>query len=299
VYIMLKILLQPYPFQVSLRKHLILNFWIGCFIAFFLIAFQPFNTNLWHDDYKNWKLSGYGIVSFLMPTLWAWLLLTLSNPNEIEKKWTVWKELFFVLTTIVSIAFANMLYAVLLGGNQFGLSSFFGFLISVMMLGFFPVMANILLKFNRFKALNEKEALELDENLQYFQQKSPTELTLATTIENEQVELIAENEKDSICLVISDLVYIETADNYANIVFWKGSKLQKELLRGTLKRFEQQIGHPSVLRCHRSFIVNLAQVEHISGNAQGYRLSLKNQSDIIPVARNFGAIILERLKSKA
>jgi hypothetical protein len=295
---MFKILLQPYPFQVSLRKHLIHNFWIGCFIAFFLIVFQPFNTNLWHDEYKNLKLSGYGIVSFLMPSLLAWLLLTIKNPDEIEKKWTVWKEFFLVLTTIVSIAFGNMFYSVWVGGNEFGFSSFFGFLIAVMMLGFFPVMASILLKFNRFKALNEKEALELDENLQYFQQKNPTELTLATTTENEQIELIAENEKDTIYLIVSDLVYIETADNYANIVFWKGDKLQKELLRGTLKRFEQQIGHPSVLRCHRSFIVNLAQVEHISGNAQGYRLSLKNQSDIIPVARNFGSIILERLKSK-
>jgi hypothetical protein len=262
-----------------------------------LIIFQPFDTNLWRDDYKNIKLAGYGVVSFIMPTLLALFLLKIKNPEQLEKKWIVLHEIFFYLATVISIAFGNTLYSTLMTGGGFSLRSFLGFLAAVVLLGIFPIMAGILLKYNRYTALNKKDALILDENLIQFQQKKTDE---NQTVDDEKlgmIRLIAENEKDAIELIINDLVYIESADNYASIVFWKNNRIQKELLRGTLKRFESRIEHRSILRCHRSFIINLEHVKQISGNAQGYRLTLNNIEEIIPVARNYGAIILERLKS--
>jgi DNA-binding LytR/AlgR family response regulator len=51
------------------------------------------------------------------------------------------------------------------------------------------------------------------------------------------------------------------------------------------------------MRCHRAFIVNTKNVSHIEGNAAGYRLSLKSTENKIPVSRNYGPAITEKLKA--
>ena len=71
----------------------------------------------------------------------------------------------------------------------------------------------------------------------------------------------------------------------------QNEKLKKTLLRGSLSRFEEQAHHPDVVRCHRSFVVNLRQVASVSGNAQGYKLQLQNYPSPIPVARRYGDLV--------
>jgi DNA-binding LytR/AlgR family response regulator len=45
---------------------------------------------------------------------------------------------------------------------------------------------------------------------------------------------------------------------------------------------------PFLFRCHRAYIVNLDRVTNIGGNAQGYRLSLSNNPEVVPVSRAKG-----------
>ena len=293
---MLKFLQQLYPFEPNLKKHFVRHFWIGCFIAFFLIFFQPFEINLWQPTNKTLKLIGYGMVSFLMPTLLTTLFFSIIKPEEQEQKWTVGKEILAMIAILFSVALGNVIYDTSLQIMTPSLGSFVTTLLGVVLLGMFPLAASVFFKFSRYKSLNVKEASILEENLQVFQQKNKEENSNLNSGIPDLVSLVAENEKDNISLNINDLQYIESADNYANIVFLRENKIQKELLRGALKRFENQISQPFVVRCHRSFIVNLNQVAHISGNAQGYRIMLKNSDTVVPVARNYGAAILEKLK---
>jgi DNA-binding LytR/AlgR family response regulator len=44
--------------------------------------------------------------------------------------------------------------------------------------------------------------------------------------------------------------------------------------------------HQNFYRCHKSYVINLDQVNHISGNAQGYKFHLKSAEDLIPVSRS-------------
>ena len=68
--------------------------------------------------------------------------------------------------------------------------------------------------------------------------------------------------------------------------------LKKVTYRITLSTFEIQLKEASSLvRCHRSYMVNLKKVKNISGNAQGLRLELINQSEIIPVSRKYIPIV--------
>ena len=77
-------------------------------------------------------------------------------------------------------------------------------------------------------------------------------------------------------------------------MFLDENKLKKVTHRVTLLSFEIQLKEVfSLVRCHRSYMVNLNKVKNISGNAQGLKLELINHSEIIPVSRKYIPIVKE------
>jgi DNA-binding LytR/AlgR family response regulator len=52
------------------------------------------------------------------------------------------------------------------------------------------------------------------------------------------------------------------------------------------------------LRCHRSYLVSPAAVATISGNAQGYRLTLLDIADEVPVSRSRAAEFFAELRQR-
>lgn len=69
------------------------------------------------------------------------------------------------------------------------------------------------------------------------------------------------------------------------------------MLRSTLRRMEDALASwPQFFRCHRTYLVNLDKVAHVSGNAQGYRLHLEGLDDTIPVSRNLNDIVDAKFK---
>ncbi|MFK7936455.1 MAG: LytR/AlgR family response regulator transcription factor, partial [Saprospiraceae bacterium] len=133
-------------------------------------------------------------------------------------------------------------------------------------------------------------------NNQSVAQKLTAQITPTAEKETiEQIVLFAENEKDQLQFLATELLYLQSADNYVEIVWQRNGALEKSLLRGSLQRMEQQITLPHIQRCHRSFIVNLEQVISVSGNAQGYKLHLPSEQ-ILPVARSKSKDVLAQLK---
>jgi DNA-binding LytR/AlgR family response regulator len=112
-----------------------------------------------------------------------------------------------------------------------------------------------------------------------------------------EIILIAENEKDKFKLKINQLLYIESADNYSNVVYFgEAGQRKKELIRSSLKRLEGQLNNENIIRCHRTFIVNLINVKIVGGNAAGYKLYFDTSDETIPVSRNYIPIVGEKLK---
>ena len=76
-----------------------------------------------------------------------------------------------------------------------------------------------------------------------------------------------------------------------------GGKPTRQLLRITLKEAEEAAtACPSIIRCHRAFLVNLDKVVKVDGNQQGYRLHLEGCKNAIPVSRTYAKKLKERLK---
>jgi DNA-binding LytR/AlgR family response regulator len=249
----------------------------GLFVFLFLWIFQPFGL---HHPIPNkfLILIGYGLIT----SFGVWLsmdILPLLFPAFFqEKKWFLWKELLYTMLVIVFIAIMNLIYSAFLGFFQLSL---YNFLISIFMtaaLGVFPVTANIF--YTYYKQLNKhvNEAKDLSFPLRATQERHDQEVITIRDTEDRGI----------LNLDIDHLIYLEAAQNYVEIYFLNDQgEIERKLVRNTLKNLEEQLHHiHSIIRTHRSFMVNLSHIRKVEGNAQGLQLQLSVSSKIIPVSRS-------------
>ncbi|MBB6271052.1 hypothetical protein HDF26_001479 [Pedobacter cryoconitis] len=86
----------------------------------------------------------------------------------------------------------------------------------------------------------------------------------------------------------NDLLFAKAEGNYISLMTIKDGFLKTELKRISLKQLEIQLtAYPYLLRCHRSYILNIQRVVKLSGNSQGYLISFNNTEDKVPVSRAY------------
>jgi multisubunit Na+/H+ antiporter MnhG subunit len=67
--------------------------------------------------------------------------------------------------------------------------------------------------------------------------------------------------------------------------------------RTTIRQIEETLQQElAFVRCHRAYIVNTGRIDRVTGNAQGYKLSLRDTSEEIPVSRIYLNAIKEILR---
>ena len=92
---------------------------------------------------------------------------------------------------------------------------------------------------------------------------------------------------EQVTLDISDLLYIEAVGNYVKVCQQLNGEVRTTMLRATMKQMEDALqAYPMIVRCHRAFMVNLAQVEQISSNSRAMQLVMRHSHDAIPVSRS-------------
>jgi DNA-binding LytR/AlgR family response regulator len=307
---LLSFLNKPFPRSDQDSRSVRNNFFVGCFVALFLIVFEPFDIARWQTDNKELKLIGFGVVSFVIPIFVSTIIAHFIQKKPVEDNWTIGKEIVVILIILVCIAAGNMFYGRFLYIMPFTWNGFLFAFMSVVLIGIFPVTLHVLRKHNKLLKINLEKATVVNEHLHPEEIKNriddhiPEEEPLPNMPDNiadeikvvSKIIFIAENEKDKVELLPEQLLYIEAADNYSNIVFIEEEKIKKQLIRSSLKRIESQVNFELILRCHRTFIVNLKNVKKVEGNAAGYKLYFNKDNYFVPVSRNYGNSILEKLK---
>ena len=86
----------------------------------------------------------------------------------------------------------------------------------------------------------------------------------------------------------TNLLYIESADNYVCIWYLNKGVLTKFMLRNSLKSIEESLDETNVLRCHRSYMVNFDQVKVIRREKDGIYLELGVEKvPDIPISKTY------------
>ncbi len=85
------------------------------------------------------------------------------------------------------------------------------------------------------------------------------------------------------------LLFLESADNYVSVWYMSKSGVSKYLLRNTLKEMEDRFANTNIIRCHRSFMVNLDKVKVAKRTKDGIMLDLDVEHiPDIPVSKSYG-----------
>jgi len=91
-----------------------------------------------------------------------------------------------------------------------------------------------------------------------------------------------------------NLYYIESFDNYVNIYYENKGKIARFLLRKSLKSIEDSYADYPLVRCHRSYIVNINKVKVLRKDKEGIFLDL-DYLDLpdLPVSKTYSEQVVK------
>ena len=241
-----------------------------------MLLFQPFGLSAYKSTYKALVLLGYGAITFVTLTINLFVVTHLFK--KWFSAWTVGKQIVWLWWIIFTIGTGNYFYSSVIFPMFAGVKGFMMFQLLTLIIGVFPVITLTLISYN----------IKLSQNLKTAAQVNDLLIDKPNRQQIEQlVVLVADNGKDKLEVELSDLIYIESVGNYIKAIYYHKKKTAKMLLRGTIKRMEEETQqHPSLVKCHRAFIINIDHVETVKGNSQELRIVLKNVDGEIPVSRN-------------
>lgn len=104
------------------------------------------------------------------------------------------------------------------------------------------------------------------------------------------------DEKNELRLSVkrSNLLYLESADNYVCVWYLNKGQVTKFMLRNSLKAIEESLADSNVLRCHRSFMVNFDQVKVIRREKEGIYLELGiERVPDIPISKTYSEKVIQ------
>lgn len=263
----------------------------GIFIAAFLIFFKPYQGIF---NSSNWLITaGYGAVVSLILAI-NHFLISKVLPVDV-KNWTIGKSILWTLHDIVSVSLWIFVYNnIWTNFENFTWHRFLTIGSITLVLAVIPVIISTILLENWLLRRNLRKASRL-------QQSVNNAATVTTPVEvtktEELLTLYAENQSEWIKIRPSDLIYLESADNYVNILYKEKEQVQKKLLRSTLTKIEKQIQPAYIQRCHRSYMLNLMQIKYVDGNSRGLQLQLLDLDKTIPVSRKYVKGILAQIEN--
>ena len=245
----------------------------GLFVFLFLLFFQPFGVN-------NYNTQETITLEFFLAILLMWMVVSLLLAfNEflifprVIKQPTRGKMLGWIIWSMLLLSSGVFLFYNFLGAwHDFRLGSYFEFLGNIVALSLFPLGGLFLY----LKIRELRKALETDHPYTY--RAGEDEFLLVFT---------AENQKDHFTLPLKLLLFIESDDNYVSIHHLQDDRVIKTLFRKSLKSIQEEALHPALLRCHRSYLINLTHLQQIHGNRNKLTVFLNQVKTPIPVSRQY------------
>lgn len=285
---MLSYLRKPYPLsEQSPLRILVTGAAAGAFVAAFLILFQPFGTDDVNFPRKNLFLAGYGLIVAVV--IWFFVLIpaTIFRAEE----WTIGKQLAANLLAALLGISISYFYLLLLGGSA-SWYSYRIFVVNAIKVAIFPMvgitLADYILKLKHYargaQAFNEKMTAA---------SKQLDIAPAAAPPPGSELQILDEQERPLLSLPTDNIWCLRSDRNYVDIFHRDATgEVVKTTVRNTLTKLSEELP-ATFLRCHRSYVINAARVESVTGNAQGYQLHSSLFPDVpVPVSRGKSAEIL-------
>lgn len=249
------------------------------FALLFINIFQPFNSRDWYPDISEFKYFFFSsliiLTGMLVVVVSRLIMLKLTQKKEL----LYWQMVLHVFAEIMAMSIFYTLFSKFVpraGAEREILDIFFHAAKNTSWTLLLPY--SILWLYFSWREKNTLlEKLKNDELLAPELKKKP------------MIAFPDEKGEIKISIVLENLLYIDSADNYATIYYLNKTKLSHFLIRNSLKWMEENLTLNSPLvRCHRSFIVNLDNVKVLRKTKEGIFLELDDlNSPDIPVSKTY------------
>jgi len=266
---------KPFGLLENYKEKGILVITTGIFAILFFNLYNPFNVSNW-QPLKTFPLflmlSSYGLIGIVIISLSQFVLRPLLGIKR-------FKVYSFIIWTICELLILGLVLFIIYGDKGLKghdlLAAFFEAL-KYTFLVIAPPYAAVL-----YYLYTNKQKKKL-----YHVDKSDDQI----------IKILDEKQNVKIAIEPEKLLYIKNADNYVEIFYSKSDGITKELVRTSLKRLEKELEDYRIVRCHRSYMVNLKNISFSKKSRQGLNLELKDQNaPLIPVSKNYVAAILDEL----
>ena len=265
------------------------------FALVFLTAYVPFSATAWFQVGKgNYFFTTLAFVGTgtlflaLSRTLMTWLVKKMRH-------FPFWLYILWLFLEIVLIA----VYYTLLSYFQIQITEAMGhsfafilaksFLVSMVALGVPYTVTDlvILLKDTQQRLmLTKSDTVESDDEVM----PEHTEI----------INLMDNNGNLKLSVKLDNLYYIKAEDNYINVFYQRSGTIASYMLRCKMKTIEDNcVDSSSLMRCHRSYIVNIKKVSVLHNETDGFVIDFEREGlDSVPVSKTYSAKVLEAFNKK-
>ncbi|SKC61691.1 LytR/AlgR family response regulator transcription factor [Ohtaekwangia koreensis] len=275
---------SPFPYYLNDdRKNTLIPAGMSIFLVVFMLVFQPYNPQ---------KVILIGSVTFIVLFANIVLLPRLFPALFEVSNWTVGKYILFTLWQLFvdGIATAIALHVFNFHPEVTLIEKMYKVYSGVFTNGIIPIALATLVLRNQMLQENLRSAVMANRELERIRllKEDPTHT-------KSNIVTIYSDTRETLSLPLSELLYVEASDNYSTIYWKNGEGVEKKMLRINLKNMESQLDNYFAIRCHRSFIVNINAIDHVTGNANGYKLGIKDTNFSVPVSRAKGKEVIEKI----
>jgi hypothetical protein len=270
---MFEFLKKPYPFNEDLKHNSKVIALVSLIVLVILFMFQPYNLAVLEFKDKLYIIIGMVIITFLSLSINLLILPSLIPKMFNTATWNIKKEIFWNLWLLFVISSGNLLLFSYFGILEFTLV----LILKIIMYAIIPIPILITINQDRLLRQNLKSALELNKKLQERKE-----------INKQMVFFESDYNKDSLSIRVNSLLFVNSANNYIDICWLESDKVITQLVRSSLKKAEEILkDYKFIVKCHRSYLVNINHIDKISGSYQGYKLNIQNTDITIPVSQNY------------
>lgn len=293
------------------KKTISIRFISTAFMILAIAIFKPFGIDVgqWQSYLHLLSLFVLGLFSCFITEIILRYIVRMPRSYEQGINYIISRNLRFQLINTPLVAFFICLYRHfamddIIESNRLSLGNYLETLVIIAFLSF-AIGLYWRFKFrSKYLAIELDEIRELNEKIRSHTPDSSSKerevYTVAADISVEkdnhtplperevEVEAVLRGTtNESVTLLISHLLYIEAVGNYVKVCHLRNENVRTDMLRSTMKQMEDTLqNYPMIVRCHRAFLVNLAQVDQIVSHAGSTQLLIKHCHEALPVSRS-------------
>ena len=271
----------------------VLNVTISSLFALvFLTAYVPFSETAW---FQVGKSSYFFITAAFVGSGMMFLALSRILMNWVIRKsrhFPFWLYLLWLFLEIMIIAVCHTLisyFEIQATDHSFGYLYAKSVLITFIALAVpytVTVLAILLKDTRRRLMLTKSDTVESDDEVM----PEHTEI----------INLMDNNGNLKLSVKLDNLYYIKAEDNYINVFYQRSGAIASYLLRCKMQTIADNcVDSSSLMRCHRSYIVNIKKVSVLHNEADGFVIDFEREGlESIPVSKTYSARVLEAFNKK-